>query len=358
MQGITVLLANRLRWRGPSAWEAFLSRQSEQSVLREALLTRLLEGIDSATRDAGIPCVALKGSALRSLGLYAPGERPSGDIDLLVRKSDAAAVATALDSLGYVLLADVMRHATYVPRQLATPISLGEHAANTISIEVHTLVAEALPIRRVDITERLQPAHPAPGVNPYPSASALALHLLLHAAGNMKTHCLRQVQLHDIALLLGRFGAADWDALHEAARAGDLWWAFPPLAMTVRYYDCHVPQPLLHDVRRSCPVILRRVSDRHELTDVSWSNLRISALPGIAWSHTPIEALRYAGSRVWPERDTLEEVRTAVELQPHLRIVPWYQVSQSKRIVRWLVSRPPRVQTLSSVAAALRGSEA
>jgi len=32
-------------------------------------------------------------------------------------------------------------------------------------------------------------------------------------------------------------------------------------------------------------------------------------------------------------------------------------VSQSKRIVRWLVSRPPRVQTISAVAAALRGSE-
>ena len=357
MQGITVLLGNRLRWRGPPAWEAFLAGQREQSVLREALLGRLLERIDSVTRDARIACVALKGSALRSLGLYAPGERPSGDIDLLVRKSDAAAVATAIASLDYVLFADVKRHTTYVPRKLETPISLGEHAANTISIEVHTLVAEALPIRNVDITERLLPERPVPGVNRYPSDAALLLHLLLHAADNMKTHCLRQLQLHDIALLLGRLGAADWDAMHEAASAGELWWAFPPLAMTERYYDCRAPRALLRDVRRSCPVILRRVSDRHELTDVSWSNLRISALPGIAWSHTPIEALRYAWSRVSPERDTLEEVRTAVELQPHLRIVPWYQVSQSKRIVRWLVSRPPRVQTISAVAAALRGSE-
>jgi len=352
-----VLLGNRLRWRGPPAWEAFLAGQREQSVLREALLGRLLERIDSVTRDARIACVALKGSALRSLGLYAPGERPSGDIDLLVRKSDAAAVATAIASLDYVLFADVKRHTTYVPRKLETPISLGEHAANTISIEVHTLVAEALPIRNVDITERLLPERPVPGVNRYPSDAALLLHLLLHAADNMKTHCLRQLQLHDIALLLGRLGAADWDAMHEAASAGELWWAFPPLAMTERYYDCRAPRALLRDVRRSCPVILRRVSDRHELTDVSWSNLRISALPGIAWSHTPIEALRYAWRRVSPERDTLEEVRTAVELQPHLRIVPWYQVSQSKRIVRWLVSRPPRVQTISAVAAALRGSE-
>jgi len=357
MQGITVLLGNRLRWRGPPAWEAFLAGQREQSVLREALLARLLERIDAATREARIPCVALKGSALRSLGLYAPGERPSSDVDLLVRKSDSAAVAKIVGGLDYVMIEDVERHTSYVPRKRTTPITLGEHASNVISIEVHTLVAEALPIRKVDITERLQPAHPVPGVNPYPSLAALLLHLLLHAADNMKTHCLRQVQLHDVALLLGRFGASDWDALLEAARAGDLWWAYPPLAMTVRYYDCRVPQALLYSLRRSCPAVLRRVSDRNELTAVSWSNLRISALPGIAWSHTPIEALRYAWRRVSPERDTLEEVRTALELQPQLGIVPWYQVSQSKRIVRWLVSRPPRVQTISAVAAALRGSE-
>jgi hypothetical protein len=326
-------------------------------VLREALLARLLERIDAATREARIPCVALKGSALRSLGLYAPGERPSSDIDLLVRKSDSAAVAKIVGGLDYVMIEDVERHTSYVPRKRTTPITLGEHASNVISIEVHTVVAEALPIRKVDITERLQPAHAVPGVNPYPSLAALLLHLLLHAADNMKTHCLRQVQLHDVALLLGRFGASDWDALLEAARAGDLWWAYPPLAMTVRYYDCRVPQALLYSLRRSCPAILRRVSDRNELTAVSWSNLRISALPGIAWSHTPIEALRYAWRRVSPERDTLEEVRTALELQPQLGIVPWYQVSQKKRIVRWLVSRPPRVQTLSSVVAALRGSE-
>jgi hypothetical protein len=173
----------------------------------------------------------------------------------------------------------------------------------------------------------------------------------------MKSHALRHVQLHDIALLLGGLSGADWAALLEAARAGELWWTFPPLAMTLRYYDCRVPPALLHDIRRICPAILRRVSDRQQLTDVSWSNPWISAVPGIAWSRSPIEALRYAWSRAVPDRDTLEEVRTALEIQPQLRVVPWYQVSQSKRILRWLVSRPPRVHTITSVAAALLGPE-
>jgi len=357
MKGITMLLANRLRWRGPPAWAAFVARQREQSLLRETRLGDLLARIDSAVRDAGIGCVALKGAALRSLGLYAPGERPSGDVDLLVQKSDAAAVGAILGNLDYVLLEDVQRHTSYVPRKLSIPHGLGEHADNPIGVEVHTVVFEALPIEVVDITARLRPPRAEPGVNPYPSVVALLLHMLLHAAGNMKSHALRHVQLHDIALLLGGLSGADWAALLEAARAGELWWTFPPLAMTLRYYDCRVPPALLHDIRRSCPAILRRVSDRQQLTDVSWSNPWISAVPGIAWSRSPIEALRYAWSRAVPDRDTLEEVRTALEIQPQLRVVPWYQVSQSKRILRWLVSRPPRVHTITSVAAALLGPE-
>ena len=38
-------------------------------------------------------------------------------------------------------------------------------------------------------------------------------HLLLHAAGNMRAHALRLVQLHDIALLAPRLDAAAWERL-------------------------------------------------------------------------------------------------------------------------------------------------
>jgi hypothetical protein len=92
------------------------------------------------------------------------------------------------------------------------------------------------------------------------------------------------------------------------------------------------------------------------LTDVSWSNLRISAFPGIAWSRSPTDVLRYARSRALPDRDTLELVRSALEQQPQLQAVSWYQLSQRRRIVRWL-ARPPRVQTITTVAAALRYPE-
>ena len=357
MQGTTVLLANRLRWRGPPSWEAFLTQQREQSLLRHALIGRLLERVDSAARAAALSCVALKGSSLRALGLYDPGERPMGDVDLLVDPSDSDAAAAVMRRLDYEQTSVAARHATYEPREREAAAELGEHAANPLAIEVHTRVAEALPVDNVDITTHLRAASAAPGLSSYPSLAALLLHLLLHAAGNMKAHALRQIQLHDIALLSARLAESDWQTLLEIARDGaGLWWAFPPLAMTLRYYDCAVPTELRRSVRANCPRLLRRVSERHDLTEVSWSNLRISAFPGIAWSRSPSDVLRYARSRALPERDTLELLRSSLERHPQMRRVHWYQLSQGRRIARWLLSRPPRVQTITSVAAALRES--
>ena len=358
MQGITALLESRLRWSGPPSWQSFLAQQREQSRLRAALIGELLERIDSATRDAGLTCVTLKGSAIRALDIYAPGERPMGDVDLLVSPTDTDAAAAVMRLLDYEPTSVVARHAAYEPRSRRAPGGLGERAENPVPIEVHTVVAERLPVDMVDITPRLRPAHPRPGLNPYPSLAALLLHLLLHAAGNMKVHALRQIQLHDLALLMERLDDSDWRDLIETASTRDgLWWAYPPIALTLRYYDCAVPPELRRALRSSCPLILRGVSERHDLTDVSWSNLRISAFPGIAWSRSPADVLWYARSRALPDRDTVELARAALEHQPQMRQVRWYQISQGRRIARWLLSRPPRVQTITSVAAALRHPE-
>jgi len=358
MQGITVLLANRLHWRGPPSWQSFLAEQREQSLLRDALIGDLLERIDSAAREARLSCVALKGSALRTLGIYAPGERPMGDVDLLVDPADGHAAAAVIRRLDYEQTSSNARHATYEPRTRETSGGLGERADNALAVEIHTRVAEALPVDSVDITARLRAASARPGLNPYPSLAALVLHLALHAAGNMKAHALRQIQLHDVARLMERLEDADWHALIEIASSRGLWWAYPPLALTLRYYDCAVPPELARALRASCPLVLRKVSERHDLTDVSWSNLRISALPGIAWSRSPLDALRYARSRALPDRRALELVRSSLGRQPQLQRVAWYQLSQGRRIARWLLSRPPRVQTITSIAAALRYPEA
>lgn len=355
MQGISMLLANGLSWSGPPGWQSFLAEQREQCHLRHARIGELLERIDAAVRERGIECIALKGAALRGLDLYAPGERPMGDIDLLVKSRDTQAIEAAMVELDYVEAFAMNRHRVFEPRRKSASRSFGEHADHPLKIEIHTAVAEALPLRKVDITDSLTSGRERPGLNNYPTLVSLVLHLLLHAAGNMRVHALRQIQLHDIAVLGSLLYERDWSLLLGERRNDEAaWWLFPPLALTARYYPNHIPAEVLRAARAKCPRILRLVAARESLTDVSWSNLRINAFPGIAWSRTPLEALRFIRSRVLPTRTALEELDLARQSQPQLDAVPWYGLSHGRRIFRWLFSRPPRVQTILSVLASLR----
>jgi hypothetical protein len=299
--------------------------------------------------------VALKGAALRALDLYQPGERPMADVDLLVATRDMQAIAAAMVEIDYVEAFETHRHRVFEPRSKMPPPGYAEHVDNPLKIEIHTTVAERLPVRTVDIAARLRPGRRRPGLNNYPDLVALLLHLLLHAAGNMRAHALRQIQLHDIAMVASLLYDSDWGRLLERRKDTEPpWWLFPPLDLTARYYPKHIPPEVLRAARAACPRILRLVAQRHSLTDVSWSNLRIHAFPGIAWSRTPLEALQFVRSRVLPSRSSLAELETARQAQPQLDVVPWYGVPHGRRIFRWLVSRPPRVQTMVSVIAALR----
>lgn len=354
MQGLSALLANKLRWRGPPIWQSFLAEQQEQSVLRHARIGALLDRLDMALRGRRVAAVALKGAALRTLGLYEPGERPMGDVDLLVAGRDLLPAAAAMADVGYTESFTSRRHVVYAPQRAGAARGFGEHADNPLKIEIHTAVAEALPVRNVDITQRLRHERSSHGLNGYPTLAALLLHLLLHAAGNMRAHALRQIQLHDVATVARLLSERDWQVLLEEARDTDgPWWVFPPLALTARYYPGRIPPDALHAARTACPRILRLATEHQTLTDVSWSNLRIHALPGIAWSRSPLDALRFIQSRVLPSRIALAELR----MQPQLARDPWYGVSHGRRIVRWLLSRPPRAQTMTSVRAALASAD-
>ena len=124
-----------------------------------------------------------------------------GDIDLLVREPDLPAAEAMLDALGYRGSKVPDREIVYVLRRGSPSKGFAEHVDNPLKIEVHTSVAEALPVRKVDITARLWPTRPQPGLNAYASRAALLLHVLLRVASNMRAHTLRQIQLHDIAIL-------------------------------------------------------------------------------------------------------------------------------------------------------------
>ena len=356
MQGMSSILAARLQWRGPRDWQRFLEEQRQHVAGRHQRIAQLLASIDEKARAEGVALVALKGAALHARGVYQAGARPMADIDFLACDADTEVITRLLASCDYDLTLTTWRNLLFESRlrRVANAGDFGENRDNPVKIELHTRIRERLPVDETDITPFLFPRAAHSGINDYPSDASLMMHLLLHAAGNMRAHALRLIQLHDIALLAGRFGSADWEELLAARPNGrGLWWAVPPLLLTARYYPAAIPADVIGRIRKNCHWLLDRVASRQLLADVSWSNIAVHALPGIEWSRTPLEALRFAISRVWPNRNERVELKHFAAHHPGASQVPWYGISQGARILRWLFSTPPRVQTVLCIQAAL-----
>jgi hypothetical protein len=352
--GVSPLLSRFSTWQHPP-WREFLASQREHVELRHRRIAALLERIDAAARVAGLAVVPLKGSALHARGLYAPGERPMADIDLLVREADARSAIALLQELGYVESFAPWKHRVFKPADGAPVPGLGEHRDTPVNIELHTRIQERLPVSTVDITERIYPRAPQPGLNDYPSTGALMSHLLLHAAGNMCGRSLRLLHLHDISLLATRMVASDWDVLWDARAAEPPWWALPPLRLVARYYRHAVPEAVLARLGHDCPRLLRTISRRQTLTRVSCSELWLHALPGIEWSRSAREVGRYVGNRVRPSEEALHERADMVRTQLWLQDQSWVTTNHVRRILTWLTRPVPRMDIMYAVRAALEG---
>jgi hypothetical protein len=318
--------------------------------LRHARIEAQLQQIDAAARSDGIAVMALKGSALHRLGFCVPGERPMADIDLLVEPQAATAASQRVCALGFRETLVSWRHRCFEQEGPALPLALGENADAPIKIEVHVAIAERLPLSEVDITRELQ-FHGAPsGLHVYGSIESTMLHQLLHAAGNMSVRWLRLLQLHDIAVIARRMNDGDWTRLLACAGPiRQLWWAYPPLKLTARYFPDAVPAEILAALAKPCPWMLRRRADQYSLADVSCSSLWAAAAPAAAWAPSLNELCRYLWRRVRPTREELESVNNFARAQTWATQDSWYAASQWRRVLRWLTSRPPRPQILLAV---------
>ena len=360
LHGVAPLLAGVLRWHGPDAWERFIGQQRRHTAVRQQRITALLARIDHEARRAGIAVVPLKGAALHRLGLYTGGERPMADVDLLVAESDSARMGQLLQSLNYLDTSVSWKHRVFEPRELAIAVvrkaaaSFGEFADRSIKIELHSRIAERLPLNTVDVSDLVFPPAPHPGLNCYPSIMALFTHMLLHAAGSMVIRTLRLLQLHDLALLGARLRDDDWQQLlacrvdHRA-----LWWALPPLELVARYYPQAVPAAVIAALRARCPRTLRELARRQTISQVSFSTLSMAAFPGVAWSPSVSGKLRYILSRVIPARELQETalaVKTADAAPVHGN---WSQLPHRRRVLKWVLQHPPRPQPMHAVRCAL-----
>jgi hypothetical protein len=355
LHGITPLLATTLQWSGPADWQAFVREQRHQTRLRYGHIAAVLKEIDDRATAQGLAFVALKGAALHALGVYSGGERPMADIDLLVRPADAPRAAEMLAAVGFVPAAASWKHQAYVPAQYVAKSALpvGEHEGYPVKVELHTRIAERLPLTETVITERVFPLHPEPGLNPYPSPNALLLHLLLHAAANMSERALRLMHLHDIARLAARASPEDWEELVGAAPVPQaLGWALPPLALLNRYQPGLVPRHVLAALRAACPWALRRLSRRASLAQMSYASLAISAFPAMPWCSSLSERLRYVRQRILPGAEQ-HASRRIIAAEQWAAQHPWSHQSQGRRVLQWLVKRPPRQASMYIVQAVL-----
>jgi hypothetical protein len=353
IHGVSPLLSSSLRWQGPAGWQSFLDQQRIHTQNRHIRIRELLGRLHDAGRRAGIVLVALKGAALHELQLYAAGERPMADVDLLVREQDSRRAGQLLEELGFHLTHTNWKHQVFATNE-HDPGGLGENCANGMKIELHNRIQEVLPHHAADVSACIYPNTAEPGLNYYSSRAALMTHLLLHAAGAMAFRTVRLIHLNDIARLSAGMSSRDWDEFLAQERTLDqtLWWSFPPLAMTARYYDS-VPERVVTAMSTRCQWWLKQACRARTLSDVSLSHLWVTAFPGIEWARTPREMLAYVLQRVVPSAEVRSLRKVVAETQSYASETPWARMPQSRRIVHWLTSRPARAETLRPVRTAL-----
>jgi hypothetical protein len=353
MHGISPLLSRSLQWRGPGTWTAFLAEQRDHTLARHRRFQDLLLSIDQKALQTGVAVTALKGAALHQLGLYEAGDRPMADVDLLVRPVDVERTAALLMSLGFQQSEESWKERVFTPADASAAAELGEHAANSLKIELHHRICEKMPLYLTDVSESMFPPRPTAGLNTYPSNASLMRHLLLHAAGSMVFQSLRILQIHDIALLAKRMSDSDWKAINGSGSSdAPLWWAYPPLRLTSRYYEAVVPPGVLAALKKDCHFVLRALAAKKSLVDVSYSYLWVKAFPGIEWSQSIGESLRFAASRVRPDATHLYKRSELAENQIWAKQAAWSRMSQGRRMLRWLTSRQARPATMHAISAA------
>jgi Uncharacterised nucleotidyltransferase len=350
IHGISPLLSQRLRWTGPPGWRTFLEGQRGHTARRYWRMASLLAKIDHLAAQMDIAFVPLKGEALHAIGLYAAGERPMADIDLLVKRHDLVPMSRAIMQLGYHPLSIAADEHVLAPVDRPAPSRLGEHADNGITIELHTKIGRPMPVRTVDITAQVWPLTPRPGRNDYSSFAALMRHLLIHAAVDMQGRMLRMLQLHDIALLAPRLSSADWtEVLTPGDGHADSWWAMPPLQLTAHYYPGVIPAAAIDSAKSCCPALLRLMSPRFRLSSVSASNLRGSVFPALTWVRSLPEAVNCVSHRL---HGGIKAVRGEPPIKEATALQPWITRSHRRRLLEVLLGRP-RPATLTVVFAAL-----
>lgn len=223
---------------------------------RNYRILRVLEKIARSFQDADIPLMVLKGAAL-NLTLYRrPDARPMGDLDLMVRESDAARAGELIARAGGVRTAVHVRRDFFPIFHYETEYVLG--AIYPVKIDLHVR-----PFRPLRYARTVPPHAFWSGAVRVPVGEAavlmpgptdMLLHLLVHSAVHGNN---RQLWLEDIALWVETYGdAINWEEFITHAQC---WQLTPAARSALRAAEIRVR-----------PVFPSAVCDRIAVADAGW----------------------------------------------------------------------------------------
>lgn len=208
------------------------------SAAQNALLNDALRQLSVQLISSGVRVCVLKGMALASSLYPAAPTRPSGDLDILVQKSEIAEVKHALVSLGYCDMGiEPEAHQAWGNHlHMWRPTSNGAR----VIIEVHWhLVHDPGFARRINLEASMARSMPVD----FGGSTAMVLDpvdQLIHACAHLLLHHSREWivgWLLDVHLLIARYGPI-WDWVEVIRRAQD-WQLAGALRYWVEITECY-----------------------------------------------------------------------------------------------------------------------
>lgn len=249
--GLTALLHAHLqqhpvlRARLPDDLWQLLVRQAAVVHQRNLALTAALVEVMEALRANGLRALAFKGPTLVQEAYGALGLRPFNDLDLLVARTDVAAVHAVLERLRF----------TAQPRTCHDEEKARGFVRGGVLIELHhSLSSRSFPWGRADL-EAYWPGRTACLVGGRPLATPglndLMLYLIVHGG---RHHWSSLKWLADVATLHHRHPDFDWATLLAEARARRL---LTPVLLAWQLLDTALGIPP--------PPVVARALERHTL---------------------------------------------------------------------------------------------
>lgn len=274
----------------------------------ERMRSRAIEVLH-ALDQRGIDATVLKGMHTAFAYFPDPSTRPSSDLDLLVRASDADAANMFLQEAGFARTYQSTRETSWTaPGGSAGPSSLLlTHADDPWTVDLHCSLdyqpratVSAARLDLVDLPSE-RSAWPAGPVGFALGQPLLLLHIATHASCPLES--LTPLRMIEMALIIRRdvaSGALRWDAfLDQAHRSEALGLVFPALYFTDRLAPDTIPEHVLEISAAAAPK-----SIRNYVTDFTPATIqaihRISLRERLAWSDGWYAAARQIGHDFLP----------------------------------------------------------